>query len=149
MKTMNSSPLGTWGFQLTNPRRYNKQLLMHFIHQRSHKYDRFHIVFTYHYFTMKAYVRDDEWRAHGLPPTLRKEARNCILAIGRSRYVTPLVLRRIDEGRWTDCGLRLAYFEGRRCVWAALPGICVIFEQEDVRRSIFLRVRSRPYTWRR
>ena len=96
---------------------------------------------------MRAYVRDQEYRRYGLPPAQRREARDMVMAIGRNLNVMPLILRRIDDARWTHCGLRLAHFEGRRCVWVALPGICMIFEQEDVARTIHRRLRRRAYTW--
>ena len=96
---------------------------------------------------VRVQVRDYYYYYNGLPPQERRAVRWAMTHLARSRHVTPLVVRRIDAERYSTFGLRIALFEGRRCVWIALAGICVIFELDEVKYAIVRRLRRRMYTW--
>ena len=67
---------------------------------------------------------------------------------GRSNNVAPMIVRRIDPDRMHLCGVKIGHFVDRRCVWVALPLICIIFELEDVRRSVLRRLqRGEQIRW--
>ena len=79
---------------------------------------------------------------HGITDAEYDELKWAIRLFGVDTRVALTIMRRIDPDRMTHCGIKISYFCGRRCVWVALPGICIVFELRDVKPALLRRLEA-------